>query len=59
MKTDLQQAQQLGVVVVVREDLSEALSRSIMLQNADLIFTQGEESLRNRQEQLDLQLPNR
>lgn len=58
VKADSDQAQQLGVVVAAREDLSEALNRSIMLQNADLIFSQAEDSLRNRQGQLELQLPN-
>lgn len=57
VKADLDQAQQLGVVVATREDLSDALSRSIMLQNADLIFSEAEESLLNRQGQLELQLP--
>lgn len=59
VKADLDQAQQLGVAVVAREDLRDALSRTIMLQNADLIFSEAEDScsLRNRQERLDLQLP--
>lgn len=57
VKADLDQAQQLGVVVAAREDLSDALSRSIMLQNADLIFSEAEDSLLNRQGQLELQLP--
>lgn len=57
VKADSDQAQQLGVVVVTKEDLTETLSRSVMLQNADLIFSQAEDSLRNRDVQLNLQLP--
>jgi hypothetical protein len=58
VKADLDQAQQLGVVVAAREELSEALTRSIMLQDADRIFSEAEDSLRSRQEQFNLQLPN-
>lgn len=56
VKADSDQAQQLGVVVAAREDLSDALGQTIMLQNPDLMFSQAEDSLRNRQELLDLQL---
>ena len=58
VKAAFEQAQQLGVVVVAREDLSSALSRTVMMQNADLMFTEAEGSMRNRQGQLDLQLAN-
>lgn len=54
VKADLDQAQQLGVVVATREDLQSGLNRTVLLQDTDLLFSQAEESLRNRQEQLDL-----
>lgn len=55
VKADLEQARQLGVVVVAKEELVDALERSIMVQNADLIFSQAEDSLRSSQNMLDLQ----
>jgi hypothetical protein len=58
VKADLDQAQKLGVVVATREDLSEALDRTVMMQNADLIFSEAQDNLRSRQGELDLQLPN-
>ena len=54
VKTDMDQAQQLGVVVATREDLLSGLNRTIVLQDPDLLYTQAEESLRSQQEQLDL-----
>lgn len=54
VKADMDQAQQLGVVVATREDLLSGLNRTIVLQDPDLLYTQAEESLRSRQEQLDL-----
>lgn len=54
VKADLDQAQQLGVVVATREDLQGGLNRTIVLQDPDLLYSQAEESLRSRQEQLDL-----
>lgn len=54
VKADMDQAQQLGVVVATKEDLLSGLGRTIALQDPDLLYTQAEESLRSRQEQLDL-----
>lgn len=54
-KADLDKAEQLGVVVVTSEDVSAALGRSVLRQNADLIFSDAEKSLLSRQNPLGLQ----
>ncbi len=58
VKADLEQAQKLGVVVATREDLSDALNRTVIMQNADQIFSEAQDNLRSRQGELDLQLRN-
>lgn len=54
VKADLDQAQKLGIVVVGSESLRDAISRTIVVQDADQLFSQAEESLRPSQEQLNL-----
>ena len=56
-KTDLDQAQRLGVVVVTEENIRSGLNQSVMLQNADLIFSRAEDDLRNIQNQMELRFP--
>lgn len=54
VKADLDQAQQLGVVVATREDIQSGVNRTIVVQDPDIFYVQAEESLRSRQEALDL-----
>lgn len=54
VKADLDQARQLGVVVATREDIQNGVNRTIVVQDPDIFYVQAEESLRSRQETLDL-----
>lgn len=51
---DLEQAKNLGVVVLTKEDLRAAVDQTLLIQNPDAIFANGEESLRSLQSQLPL-----
>lgn len=44
VKADLEQAEKLGVVVLTRESLEEALKRTLVLPNAEALFAEGEQA---------------
>jgi hypothetical protein len=52
IRADLDQAKTLGVVVVTKETLIDALSRTIVAVDADIIYEQALESIKPQQEQL-------
>lgn len=44
VKADLEQAEKLGVVVLTRESLEEALKRTLVLPDAEAVFAEGEQA---------------
>lgn len=44
VKADLEQAEKLGVVVLTRESLEEALKRTLVLPDAEALYTEGEQA---------------
>lgn len=57
VKADLEQAEKLGVVVVTKESLQQALNRTLVLPNAESIYTEGERTAREGQEKYTRELP--
>lgn len=57
VKADLEQAEKLGVVVMTKETLQEALSRTLVLPNAENIYAEGERAVQERQSKYTRQLP--
>lgn len=49
VKADLEQAEKLGVVVLTRESLEEALKRTLVLPDADALFAEGEQAVQAAQ----------
>lgn len=49
VKADLEQAERLGVVVLAREFVEEALKRTLVLPNAEALFAEGEQAARAAQ----------
>lgn len=50
IKADLEQAERLGVLVLTRESLEKALLRSLVLPDAEALFTEAEQSVLTAQE---------
>ena len=44
VKADLEQAEKLGIVVLTRESLEEALKRTLVLPDAEALFAEGEQA---------------
>ncbi len=57
VKADLEQAEKLGVVVVTKESLLQALNRTLILPDAEGIYTEAERTAREGQEKYTRQLP--
>lgn len=57
VKADLEQAEKLGVVVVTKESLLQALNRTLVLPDAEGIYTEAERTAREGQEKYTRQLP--
>jgi len=57
VKADLEQAEKLGVVVVTKESLLQALNRTLVLPDAEGMYTEGERTAREGQEKYTRQLP--
>ena len=49
VKSELEQANKLGVLVATKEDFNEIISRTAFLPNPDRLYLEGEESLRHLQ----------
>ncbi len=47
IQVDLEQAEKLGILVVAREDLDQAITRTIFSQNPDQIYQDAEKSIEN------------
>lgn len=57
VKADLEQAEKLGVVVVTKESLLQALNRTLVLPDAEGIYAEGERTAREGQEKYMRQRP--
>ena len=57
VKADLEQAEKLGVAVVTKESLLQALNRTLVLPDAEGIYTEAERTAREGQEKYARQLP--
>jgi len=57
VKADLEQAEKLGVVVITKETLREALNRTLVVPNAENIYVDGERAAREGQDKYSRQLP--
>jgi hypothetical protein len=49
VKADLEQAEKLGVLVLTKESLSEAINRTLVPQNTEFIYEEGERVIREQQ----------
>jgi Na+-transporting NADH:ubiquinone oxidoreductase subunit NqrA len=49
ISADLEQAQRLGVLVLSKENLTEALSRTILQPDAERLYAEVEEAVRTAQ----------
>jgi hypothetical protein len=56
VRADLEQAEKLGVLVLTKESLRQAIDRTLVRQDADQIYAEGERVVRERQEQPTRQL---
>lgn len=57
VKADLEQAEKLGVVVVTKESLLQALNRTLVFPDAEGIYAEGERAAHEGQEKYSRQLP--
>jgi hypothetical protein len=55
IRPDLEQAEKVGILVVAREDLEQAIERTIVVPNADAMFEEALQSVRSAQAKYEAQ----
>jgi hypothetical protein len=52
---DLEQAERLGILVMTKENIEQALDQTLTLQNADQIYEEAEATIRSAKQQYETQ----
>lgn len=58
IQADLESAEKLGILVIAREDLEQALTRTIFSQNPDQLYMEAEQSVKDALSKHQTPLPN-